>query len=308
MNWLKHVVVIFKRTLSSGKEYTTVIDADPTQEAFPYISFDLRTEAANPYPHGTVSFLNLHELGQAALPGGICVVRAGYYREGEWPPVIYAGRPFSIETDWGLTDSRTTIGLGLPGHFFSEVTFGPIGRTWRLWDIIDRVGATHHILLDSAQIQSQLVTPSGEPIRIYEPYSASEQPFHEWLTAILEDEDLGEGTAFYWQYVPDDLQNFSHVQIFHQSRVDPNRSVTIRQSDMVGIPSPKLSLEGDTGVDVEILLDPRLRLSTGIKMQFEDQYRASPGGFSNWRPVEITHSGDNYRGSLTTKLSVRAIQ
>ena len=172
-HYLRHIVVLFKRR-HNDQEYTTVIDADPTKDHFPHVTFDLRTEAANPYPSGTVSITNFHELGVAALPGGICVVRAGYHSPEGWPPVIYAGRPFSLETEWRGTDSKTTLGLGLPGELFNEVTVGPTGRIWSLRRLLEDHGQPG-ILFDTANLRDQLQY-NGQEIRVPKGYAAGPAP------------------------------------------------------------------------------------------------------------------------------------
>ena len=303
MNYLRHIVLVFKRRLSDGKEFTTVIDADPTQEVFPHITFDLRIESSNPYPSGTISITNLHQLGQAALPGGICVIRAGYYREDSWPPVIFAGRPFSIETDWQGQDSKTTIGLGLPGELFIEVKIDAFRRSHPLRRILQEQGSSQ-IQFDSANLRDQLQY-RGEEIRLPKGYAVGPVPMHEWLTDVLNNESLD--TSHYWQYVPDDKLHIAYVQVFHQLRVDPTRPVRIRRIDMTGLPSPKIALDGDTGVDVETLLNHRLRLSSAISMEFSDPGRETSTGFSNWRPVLIEHRGDNFTGDFRSKISARAV-
>ena len=277
--------------------------ADPTQDAFPHINFDLRIESANPYPSGEVSITNLHQLGQAALPGGICVIRAGYYRAGEWPPVIYAGRPFSIETDWQGTDSRTTIGLGLPGEFFIEVKIDAFRRAHPLRRILEEQGGSQ-LQFDAANLRDELQY-NGQQIELPKGYAVGPLPMHEWLTQVLDNPSLG--TSHYWQYVPDDKLHISYVQVFHQLRVDPARAVRIRRADMTSLPSPRIALDGDTGVDVETILNHRLRLSSAISMEFSDPGRESSAGFSNWRPVLIQHRGDNFTGDFRSQISARAV-
>lgn len=285
-------------------DYTTVIDADPSNVHFPHISFDLRLEAANPYPVGQISITNFHRLGVAALPGGICVIRAGYYRADTWPPVIYAGRTFSIETDWRGQDSTTTIQLGLPAEFFGEVKLGPLGRPRKLQETLVSQGGSQ-LQFDRPNLRDQLQY-NGQEIYLPKGYSAGPVPMHEWLTDVLDNKTVG--TTHYWQYVPDDKLHIAYVQVFHQLRADTRQPIKIYRHNMTGLPSPKLSLDGDTGVDVETLLDHRLRLSSAVQLEFDDPGRTSGTGFSTWRPVAISHQGDNFTGQFRTQISARAIQ
>ena len=161
-NYLRHIVVLFRRVINNVP-YETIIDANPSSEHFPHVNFDLTIESDNPYPTGSVSITNIHELGVAALPGGICVIRAGYYEEGLLPPVIYAGRPFSIETHWHGTDSTTTIGLGLPSELFVEAYVAPLKVATPVRQVLNDQGGSR-IQFDDATLQSELVDLNRVPI------------------------------------------------------------------------------------------------------------------------------------------------
>ena len=188
MNFLRHIVVLFKRRLND-QDHTTVIDANPASQHFPHVSFDLRLEADNPYPVGSVSITNFHKLGAAALPGGICVVRAGYYRTGEWPPVIYAGRPFSLETEWQGQDSKTTIGLGLPGELFNEANVRALKRPQPLTDVLISQG-NPQLLFDRANLEEQLQN-RGQAILLPKGYTAGPLPIGEWMSDVLDNSCAG---------------------------------------------------------------------------------------------------------------------
>ena len=299
--FLRHIVLLFKRE-EDAQSYETVINADPTEDHFPHIQFDLTLESDNPYPSGSLSITNLHRLGVAALPGGVCVVRAGYYSPNSLPPVIYAGRPFSIETEWRGTDSVTTIGLGLPNELFYQVTVKPLKRSRSLARLItDQAGSRIRIDRDTVSSNLQI---NGRQIMVPKGYSAGPKPFSEWLTEILSNETLG--TDHYWIYQPDELLNLVEVKVFHQLRTDPNRGVRINHNQLTALPAPKIALDGATGINFEVVLNHNIELTSAIDLEFRDPARGT-SNYSRWRPVRIQHVGDNFTGNFRTNVSARAV-
>ena len=300
-NFLRHIVLLFKREEES-QSFETVINADPTQDHFPHINFDLTLESDNPYPSGSLNITNIHQLGVAALPGGVCVVRAGYYQPNTLPPVIYAGRPFSIETQWQGTESITTIGLGLPNELFYEVTVKALKRAKSVARLITEQAGSR-IRLDRDTVSSALQV-NNRPIMVPKGYTAGPKPFSEWLTEILNNETIG--TNHYWIYQPDELLNLVEVKVFHQLRTDPNRSVRINHNQLTALPAPKIALDGASGINFETVLNHNIELTSGIDLEFRDPGRRS-SKYSRWRPVRIQHIGDNFTGNFRTNISARAV-
>ena len=316
-DYRRHVVVLL--TNQAGRRTYTVINADPTETHFPHITFSLRRESANPYPSGSISITNLHELGAAALPGGVCVIRAGYYQRGVLPPIIFAGRPNSIESKWSGTDLTTTIGLGLPGELLQKVNIGPTGRVRTLANLLDELSPSN-VHFDQANLRDQLKNlgegadvfnefeeGDGPPITVGIDYAVQDLPVHEWLTQILSSK-ANPVTAHYWQYIPSEDRGFARVYVWHQNRIDSRPHIIVRRVDMTALPAPKISLDGNTGIEFETKLDHRYRLSSGVRLEFDDPARSPARGFSLWRPVMIQHTGDNYSGNFRTAISARAIQ
>ena len=299
--FLRHIVLLFKRE-QNNQTFETVVNADPTQNHFPHIHFDLTSEADNPYPSGFLSITNIHQLGVAALPGGVCVVRAGYYQQNSLPPVIYAGKPFSIETNWNGTDSVTKIGLGLPDELFSQVTIKSLKRAKPLSRLITEQAGSR-IRLDRNTVSSSLRV-NGRSIMVPKGYAAGPKPFSEWLSDVLNNQTIG--TNHYWVYQPDELLNLVEVKVFHQLQTDPKRTIRIHHNQLTALPAPKIALDGASGINFETVLNHNVELTSGIDLEFRDPGRQS-SNFSRWRPVRIQHVGDNFTGNFRTNISARAV-
>ena len=281
LRWGRHIRLTIE---SSGEQI--VIDAPAGVERQLSIEFDLVTEAAYPFPQGTVSVYNLAARTRGILEQEEVEVsmEAGYIDLDPFG-LLYRGTVDRVEHVWEGLDRRTDIHTGITGAFATiyEATYeAAVDRL----TVIQDAAREADIVLD-ASVAANLSGQTDEGYR-FEPDIVANL-----FTEIFSDAGL------YWVPLPDGA-----VTVMPQDATGSVTHTISEASGMVGYPTIARDDVGLLGLEVTTLIDPRIRLDEAVMVHSEYVPEITD---TQWRPTSIRHTGSNFGDTYYTTVNGRAV-